>query len=472
MGKRAFSWKWGVILIASLTIAMVVSGCKHAKYESGPGATALTSFTANPATITLGQGTILAWTVNEGANAGNITYSIDQGVGEVDGTSVAVSPAVTTTYTLTATWPGGSDTAEITVVVQTFISKFVYVANDGSADVSAFTLDDDTGVLVEIEGSPFAAGPGPIHVTSDPEGRFLFVANGDEDTPSVSVFAIDPDTGALAEVDDSPFSTGDAPWCTAVSPDGAYVYVRCDGEIDAFSLDGASGALTPLDGSPFTATGSSGDIMVHPSGRYLFTPGQDSDEFHVFAVDTGSGALAEADGSPYLLDADTGPRGVAVDPTGEYVFVKGESSPSRAYGYRLDINTGELVDLTGSPFPTDDAFPGSDTFHGLTFSPVLNVLYTTFYEAESDLAAYAIDLETGELTEVAGSPYSWFEGSGSDQMAVSRNGKWAVAVNYDGDEIAEASVDPDTGGLTFIEYDDVGFEPSSVAIVGSVVEPD
>ncbi len=66
------------------------------------------------ATIASGESAELSWEVT-GAQG----ISIDNGVGEVRGSSVQVSPTATTTYTLTATNEHGSSTAKTTVAVST-----------------------------------------------------------------------------------------------------------------------------------------------------------------------------------------------------------------------------------------------------------------------------------------------------------------------------------------------------------------
>jgi hypothetical protein len=73
----------------------------------------IASFTANPTNLVRGVSSTLAWTVT-----GSTSLSIDQGVGDVTGTSsTSVSPTVTTTYTLTATNAKGDSTATATVTV-------------------------------------------------------------------------------------------------------------------------------------------------------------------------------------------------------------------------------------------------------------------------------------------------------------------------------------------------------------------
>ncbi|MBL7209314.1 MAG: hypothetical protein ISS52_04380 [Dehalococcoidia bacterium] len=71
------------------------------------------SFGASPGTISLGGSSTLSWSVSAATNV-----SIDQTIGDValEGT-MAVSPAATTTYTLTATNEAGSGSATTQVVV-------------------------------------------------------------------------------------------------------------------------------------------------------------------------------------------------------------------------------------------------------------------------------------------------------------------------------------------------------------------
>jgi hypothetical protein len=74
----------------------------------------ISSFTATPAILTLGQTCTLNWTVS-----GATSLSIDYGVGTVTGTSVTVKPTVTTAYLLTASNTFGSVGAVVTVTVGT-----------------------------------------------------------------------------------------------------------------------------------------------------------------------------------------------------------------------------------------------------------------------------------------------------------------------------------------------------------------
>ncbi len=79
---------------------------------AAPTLPVISTFTANPASITSGQSSTLSWTVGNASST-----SIDNGVGTVTSTSTSISPAVTTIYTLTAVNPTGTTTAQATVAV-------------------------------------------------------------------------------------------------------------------------------------------------------------------------------------------------------------------------------------------------------------------------------------------------------------------------------------------------------------------
>jgi 6-phosphogluconolactonase len=88
--------------------------------------------------------------------------------------------------------------------------QFVFVAGFDSAQVAALSVNQGTGALTPVAGSPFDNGPfrnggAPIsdaHV--DPTGKFLLTA--DSDQGKITVFSIDQNSGALTNVAGSPFT--------------------------------------------------------------------------------------------------------------------------------------------------------------------------------------------------------------------------------------------------------------------------
>ena len=83
-----------------------------ANVPTGPSPT-ISSFTANPTTVTAGSPVTLSWSVSN-----SIYNIIDPQVGPVRGTSIVVTPSATTTYTFYSTNQFGRSTASVTVTVQ------------------------------------------------------------------------------------------------------------------------------------------------------------------------------------------------------------------------------------------------------------------------------------------------------------------------------------------------------------------
>jgi hypothetical protein len=91
----------------------------------------ISSFTATPATLPIGGGSVtLNW-----ASSGATTLSIDNGVGDVTGlTSKAVNVAANTTFTLTASNAVGSASAATTVSLAAAADRFVDPVNGDDAN--------------------------------------------------------------------------------------------------------------------------------------------------------------------------------------------------------------------------------------------------------------------------------------------------------------------------------------------------
>lgn len=104
--------RYPVKKLAVSLIALALAACGGS--DAPTAAPVISSFTAAPTKIFVGQSSKLAWTVT-----GTVSeLSIDQGVGVVTtATSTSVSPTSNTTYTLTAKNSAGSVTATASVTV-------------------------------------------------------------------------------------------------------------------------------------------------------------------------------------------------------------------------------------------------------------------------------------------------------------------------------------------------------------------
>lgn len=98
--------------------------------------------------------------------------------------------------------------------------KFAYVSNAAAAGgIYAYSIDPSTGALTALTGSPFATGSKALFAIADASGKYLYTANNG--SASISAFSIDATTGALAPVGTYPTSSnpGAQPFVVSINPE-------------------------------------------------------------------------------------------------------------------------------------------------------------------------------------------------------------------------------------------------------------
>ena len=227
--------------------------------------------------------------------------------------------------------------------------QFAYVADEDSGKVSGYVVNNATGKLTPIEGSPFTTGKsGPTSVAVDPAGRFLYATNQYSGNNDVAGFVIDCGTGKLTPISGSPFKAGSGPSAVTIDPSGRFVYVANLGSdnVSAYTIDEKSGRLVPVAGSPFSAGTLPSAIAVDALGKFVYVTNESSNNVSGYTINSTTGALTPIAGSPF--PAGNSPMSVAVDPNDRLVYVANEGSNDIS-GYLLQGN-GALSALAGSPF--------------------------------------------------------------------------------------------------------------------------
>jgi 6-phosphogluconolactonase len=211
----------------------------------------------------------------------NFLYVANQFTNTVGAFSIDANGALSPPAQLPSSVVGTSPTAVALAPTPDGNFLYLYVANQGSNDISAFAVCAKTsltcaaadGSLEAVTGSPFAAGLGPVAIAGsfDKLGAYLFVA--DYASNQVSEYKISTGTGALSANSQTAISTGANPAAivlragsgTALSDGGTtnYVYVanKTAGTISAFSYDTTLGTLG-LVGSPITTQGQPSALGV------------------------------------------------------------------------------------------------------------------------------------------------------------------------------------------------------------------
>jgi YD repeat-containing protein len=328
--------------------------------------------------------------------------------------------------------------------------KFVFVAENGVNQVSVYSINQQTGSLTEITGSPFPAGNSPAQIVVHPSGNFVYVANSGEGT--VSQFSVNLSTGALTAV--GKVSVGpinlEAP--LALSPSGQFAYVLNPASVLAFSIDSSSGALTPVAGSPFPTNLDLGEVIaIDPSGRFVYAEDEQSSEVAILGIDPNDGSLV------YLSQLGTRVNPVAFAVTGsaapltrvaKFAYVANPGA-NNLIAYSIDPVTEALVVNPSSPFV--DAFKPVS----VTTDPSGKFLIATnqcsdaaCQSSAGSISIYTIDSATGSLTSTSGSPFP--AGSGPVQSAVDPAGRFLYVVNSLDNTISGYSITSATGVLTAI----------------------
>src|SRR5450755_1073552 len=150
------------------------------------------------------------------ANGSNVVFALANVSASYDLTVATQPTAPSQTCTVangTGTTNGDANVTNITVTCTTNATRFVYVTNAGSNNVTGFSVDATSGALTAMQ-SPFAVGGSPQAIAVDPTGAYAYVANHADGT--ISAFTIDSTSGALTPVSTSPYLTAAGPTALAI----------------------------------------------------------------------------------------------------------------------------------------------------------------------------------------------------------------------------------------------------------------
>jgi 6-phosphogluconolactonase len=174
--------------------------------------------------------------------------------------------------------------------------RFLFAA-DGENRIFAYVIGSG-GALSSISGSPFTIPSGGNPTYIEATGKFLYALlyGG-----GVAAFTIDNSTGALVSVPGSPFPT--TYFLTsglAIDPVGKFLYVtEADALTDGFTIDANSGALAAITGSPFATGLAASSLVTDSSGQFLYFPDESNSTVIGYKIDPSTGSLLTLAGSPF-----------------------------------------------------------------------------------------------------------------------------------------------------------------------------
>jgi 6-phosphogluconolactonase (cycloisomerase 2 family) len=349
--------------------------------------------------------------------------------------------------------------------------KFAYVANQGelftspAGTISMYSIETN-GALKPLMPATVGGDAGLFFssLAADPSGRFVYATSSDPNFAGrVSMYKIEA-TGSLTPNSPETTRAGVFPSSVAVDPLGRFVYVanRGFGEVgSSVSLykinDG--GSLTPIAPGTVDAGRSPNSLAVDPSGSFVYVANQLTNDVSMFQIDNASGVLNPRG----AVDAGISPSSVAVDPSGRFVYVAngGVGSPGSVSMYKIGA-MGSLTPIAPGTLPA-----GTSPF-SLAIDPFGRFVYVANQDSK-DVWIYTIDDTNGLLTMRGRAD----AGTSLSSVAVDPSGRFVYVTS--GSRIAPIalgtvsmySIDQATGALTSIGTVDAGFQPSSLATVGS-----
>lgn len=295
-------------------------------------------------------------------------------------------------------------------------------------------------------GSDTVSGELRIRVLFQP--RFVYATNiGDT---NISLFSIDSATGALTF--QSNYATGNSPRFVVRDPAGKFIYVANwnGSSISAFTINQTTGALTAVSGSPFSTSAFPYSLSCDPEGKFLFAGHEDAGVAAVsaYTINAVTGALTAVSGSPFAAAAGATPVSVYVSPDGKHLYAGSSQALGNpnTFGYAINPETGALTQLTGSPF--------GELNNGISVFVEPTGKHVYFAQYNGDTVGYARDSTSGTLSLLATSPFA--TGAAPTFITGDANSRYIFVANS-GDTIG-------TSGLTGYS---IGANGSLSALAGS-----
>jgi 6-phosphogluconolactonase len=353
---------------------------------------------------------------------------------------------------------GGTDGDSIAVPKAQSAPAYAYVGTSGS--LTTYSINTLTGSVAAVGGSSLMLPPpqgieseGIVQIATDPSRRFLYVL---DQTNGINAYAINQSTGALTAITGSPFATPFGVTSLAFNASGTYVYVA--GEtgpvapvntvIYAYSID-SSGALTLT--ANYTVPGELSSVAT--AGNYLYVAGFYANSIAAYSIGPSGELSQDVPGSPFATD--TGPFSIVADPSGSVLYTANtgaatetEAVPGSISAFMIDSATGALIPVSGNP--QHIAVQAQ-----ISIDPLGKFL---FVPETSGVAVYAINSATGVLAQVAGSPFA--AGTDPGLVSVDPTNQTVYVINSGSANVSEFTLGS-TGALTALAGSPVALQTDS-----------
>lgn len=230
--------------------------------------------------------------------------------------------------------------------------KYLIVANYTNGSVVVYSVDDEGKIVAEtsnvvhklVDGKKSSNG----HCSAvSPTGRFVLVA--DLGLDRVFVYQLDASTGKLTPAS-NPFlklADGAGPRHLSFHPNGKFVFIINETNLTMTSArwDEATGKLIEVNSvntvPPGTVTQgfSTAEVLVHPSGKFVFGSNRGHDTIVTMSIDQTSGVISR---TANTATQGKTPRNFRITPDGKMLLAENQSSDT-IFSFMIDPTNGQLT---------------------------------------------------------------------------------------------------------------------------------
>jgi 6-phosphogluconolactonase len=327
-------------------------------------------------------------------------------------------------------------------------------ASPRSEGIYSYRYDADTGLIEELGLA--APTRSPSFLALHPNGRFLYAVNesGRPDgrkEGAITAYAVEASTGRLRELNHVP-SVGAGPCHLSVDPSGSQVLAANYGGGSVVSValepDGRLGRQTAFHqhvGSSVNASRQkephAHSVNLAPGARYAYVADLGLDRVLIYPFDAARGLSGPAREDSPRLAPGSGPRHLAVHPSGRNAYVINEMLSTLTV-FRVGSGGGRLEEVqTVGTLPA--GFSGGSSTAEVVVHPSGRFVYGS-NRGHDSLAVFSADLATGRLTPKG---HVATGGKTPRNFSIDPTGKTLWAANQGTDNIVVFKVDAETGAL-------------------------
>ncbi len=347
---------------------------------------------------------------------------------------------------------------------------YVYVSYSGEHEISSLQIDPDNGAVTRV--SEIRTRPGLFRLTilnaTEPLAAVaLNLYSINEQSEDLSAFDVDPATGALTSSGPDQ-DLGIRPDHLALDPRGAAAWIANEASqnLTVVLLDD-DGMVSNMPGTPIALPGTPKGIAVDPSGRYLFVTLEIPGRVLMFTIGENPDDLALSQ----TIALSNDPEEISCDRTGRFVHVSGSASIASFL-----FEHGELDHEAAFAVATGN--PGH-----LRFAPSGRHAYACLATTHL-VMPYAVHQTSGQLSplvgaalEVPGAPVAFEHGIPLAPNMVPDTGTAVgtdpgppagyVILNQDAGNLPSlltVTIDPDTQVMALVENTPLLFSPMDLRV--------